>query len=123
MISRASVSTPAAHRVSGRRMSPGESCVASPYNIYHTVIKFGLIRRPHPYCTRWPDADAGEQSMSDKERTRGMALAALAAGLFAALPLIAHAHSDAEDGHAHGGINGKCVGGNSCKGQSACKSA
>mgnify|MGYP001826601166 CR=1 FL=1 len=61
--------------------------------------------------------------MSDKERTREMALAALAAGLFAALPLIAHAHSDAEDGHPHGGINGKCVGGNSCKGQSACKTA
>ena len=56
------------------------------------------------------------------DRATGVALAAVAAGLFAALPLASSAHSDAEEGHVHGS-NGKCVGGNACKGQSACKTA
>ena len=62
--------------------------------------------------------------MTDTSRARGIALAAVAAGLFAAMPLTAAAHSDGGDGHAHGGgANGKCIGGNACKGQSACKTA
>lgn len=63
--------------------------------------------------------------MTDTSRARGIALAAVAAGLFAAVPLTAAAHSDDGEGHAHGGDgpNGKCIGGNACKGQSACKTA
>jgi hypothetical protein len=60
--------------------------------------------------------------MRHGDRTAGLALAAIAASLFAAMPLTSGAHSDGEEGHPHG-VNGKCVGGNACKGQSACKTA
>ncbi len=60
--------------------------------------------------------------MKNKDRAKGIALAAAAASLFAAMPLTTGAHSGGEQGHPHG-LNGKCVGGNACKGQSACKTA
>ena len=60
--------------------------------------------------------------MAERNLATGVTLAAIAASLFAAAPLTAVAHTDSPDGHAHG-ANGKCVGGNSCKGQSACKTA
>lgn len=60
--------------------------------------------------------------MRYKDRAAGVALAVAAAGLFAALPILeSGAHSDGEEGHH--GVNGKCSGGNACKGQSACKTA
>ncbi len=61
--------------------------------------------------------------MKNRSQAKGVALATMAAGLFAALPLTAVAHSDADEGHAHSGTNGKCIGGNACNGQSACKTA
>ena len=59
------------------------------------------------------------------DRANGAALAVLAAALFAGFPLESRAHSDADEEHDHGSgaTNGKCVGGNSCQGQSACKTA
>lgn len=57
--------------------------------------------------------------MKSKDRLTGMTLAAAAAALFIAVPLTANAgaHESAEP------AEGKCVGGNSCKGQSACATA
>ena len=60
--------------------------------------------------------------MRHKDRAAGIALAAIAASLFTAMPLTSTAHSDGEDAHPHG-VNGKCVGGNACKGHSACRTA
>lgn len=63
--------------------------------------------------------------MQRVDRASGAALAVLAATLFTAIPFQSRAHSDSEDDHGHdsGATNGKCVGGNSCQGQSACKTA
>ena len=59
------------------------------------------------------------------DRAKGAAMAVLAATLFAGFPSESRAHSDADEEHGHGGgaANGKCVGGNACQGQSACKTA
>jgi len=58
--------------------------------------------------------------MQKKDRRTSIALAAAAAALFATAPLTVHAGA-----HAGGGdeAKGKCVGGNACKGQSACATA
>ncbi len=57
--------------------------------------------------------------MHSKHRRTGLALAAAAAAIFATAPLTAMAGS-----HEGGGApQGKCVGGNACKGQSACATA
>ncbi|MDJ0927729.1 MAG: hypothetical protein QNJ73_08770 [Gammaproteobacteria bacterium] len=50
----------------------------------------------------------------------GAALAAAAAALFATTPLQLSAHEDAEE---HAKLEGKCIGGNACKGQGACRTA
>ena len=57
--------------------------------------------------------------MKTRDRITGLTLAAAAAAIFAATPMMAEAggHKSAEP------AQGKCVGGNSCKGQSACKTA
>ena len=52
--------------------------------------------------------------MTTAKKLSGIALAAAAASLFALAPLTA---SQAEEAKVH------CVGGNACKGQSACKTA
>lgn len=51
--------------------------------------------------------------MSSVKKTTGMALAMTAATLFAIAPISAQASSH----------SGKCMGANSCKGQSSCKTA
>ena len=51
--------------------------------------------------------------MNSVRKTTGVALALTAATLFAIAPIAAHAGSD----------KGKCMGANSCKGHSACKTA
>ena len=56
--------------------------------------------------------------MHSKDRLTGFALAATAAALFATAPLTTMA-----GGHEAGEAQGKCVGGNACKGQSACATA
>ncbi len=57
--------------------------------------------------------------MKAKDRITGLTLAAAAAAIFAATPMVAGA-----GGHlASEQAQGQCVGGNSCKGQSACKTA
>ena len=53
--------------------------------------------------------------MSISNQSKGVAIAAVAAALFAIAPLVAHA--DAGTG------NGACFGVNACKGKSSCKSA
>ena len=60
--------------------------------------------------------------MNNKQRTKGALLATAAAALFLAAPISANAgaHSGGGDDAAP---KGQCVGGNSCKGQSACASA
>ncbi len=55
--------------------------------------------------------------MSSKRLT-GMTLAAAAAAIFAATPMVASAGA-----HAQSEPAGHCVGSNSCKGQSACATA
>ncbi len=55
--------------------------------------------------------------MSSKRLT-GMTLAAAAAAIFAATPMVASAGQ-----HAQAEPTGHCVGSNSCKGQSACATA
>ena len=57
--------------------------------------------------------------MNKKHRTNGAILAAAAATLFITAPIALNA-----DSHEKGAESmGHCVGGNSCKGQSACKTA
>ncbi len=56
--------------------------------------------------------------MTAKNRMTGLALAAAAAAIFATAPLTATA-----DAHEGGEAQGKCIGGNACKGQSACATA
>ena len=56
--------------------------------------------------------------MTSKKRLAGIALAATAAAVFATAPLTSMAAS-----HEAGEAQGKCVGGNACKGQSACATA
>jgi len=57
--------------------------------------------------------------MQAKNRLKGMTLAAAAATLFVVTPITASAgaHESAEP------AEGKCIGGNACKGQSACATA
>jgi len=57
--------------------------------------------------------------MNARDRITGLTLAAAAAAIFAATPMVASAgaHQSAEQAQGH------CVGANSCKGQSACKTA
>ncbi len=57
--------------------------------------------------------------MKAKDRITGLTLAAAAAAIFAATPMMANAssHASAEP------VQGHCVGANACKGQSACKTA
>ena len=57
--------------------------------------------------------------MSNVDRKNGAILAAAAAMLFIATPIVANA--GAHEGAAE--AKGQCVGGNSCKGQSACATA
>ena len=57
--------------------------------------------------------------MSNIDRKKGAILAAAAAALFIAAPLAAHNSGE----HAAADSKGQCVGGNSCKGHSACKTA
>jgi hypothetical protein len=57
--------------------------------------------------------------MKARDRITGLTLAAAAAAIFAATPVVANAASHASAEQAQG----QCVGGNSCKGQSACKTA
>ncbi len=59
--------------------------------------------------------------MSIIDRKNGAILAAAAAALFVAAPLAAH--TSGQHVAADSGAQGHCVGGNSCKGQSACKTA
>lgn len=57
------------------------------------------------------------------KRTRdlgGAALAAAAAAIFAAAPLQLSAHESEEHAEL---LEGKCMGGNACKGQGACRTA
>ena len=56
--------------------------------------------------------------MNNKHRKNGAILAAAAAALFMAAPIAVNA-----DSHAEGEAMGHCNGANSCKGQSACKTA
>ncbi len=57
--------------------------------------------------------------MNARDQITGLTLAAAAAAIFAAAPMMANAgaHLSAEQ------AQGKCVGGNACKGQSACQTA
>jgi hypothetical protein len=57
--------------------------------------------------------------MSNVDRKNGIILAAAAAALFVAAPIVANAgaHKAATE------AEGQCVGGNSCKGHSACATA
>lgn len=57
--------------------------------------------------------------MNARDRITGLTLAAAAAAIFAATPMVASAsaHQSAEQAQGH------CIGANSCKGQSACKTA
>lgn len=57
--------------------------------------------------------------MNARDRITGLTLAAAAAAIFAATPMVAGAggHLSSEQ------VQGHCVGANSCKGQSACKTA
>jgi len=57
--------------------------------------------------------------MSDTKRINGAILATAAAAFFMTLPMIASADRVADSAEA----KGHCVGGNACKGQSACKAA
>jgi len=57
--------------------------------------------------------------MSNVDRKNGIILAAAAAALFIAAPIVANAGSHSGAAEA----KGQCVGGNSCKGQSACATA
>jgi hypothetical protein len=57
--------------------------------------------------------------MNSKRRTNGAVLATAAAALFMAAPISVNA--DSHEGAAE--PMGQCMGGNSCKGQSACKTA
>ncbi len=56
--------------------------------------------------------------MNNKQRTKGAILATAAAALFMAAPIAVNAGSHEEAAEPAG----QCVGGNSCKGQSACAS-
>ena len=51
--------------------------------------------------------------MSTAKKTTGVGLAIAAAAMLAVAPMAAHA----------GSVNGKCMGANSCKGLSSCKTA
>jgi uncharacterized membrane protein len=62
----------------------------------------------------------GSLVMQKKDRLTGIALAAAAAALFATTPLTVQAGAHAGGGDAP---QGKCEGGNACKGQSACATA
>lgn len=57
--------------------------------------------------------------MNARDRITGLTLATAAAAIFAATPMVAGAggHLSSEQAQGH------CVGANSCKGQSACKTA
>jgi len=57
--------------------------------------------------------------MNDKRRRNGAILATAAAALFLTVPMVGSADSHEESAEA----KGQCVGGNACKGQSACKAA
>ena len=57
--------------------------------------------------------------MSKKDQRNGAILAAAAAALFVAAPIVANAGAHAGEAEA----KGQCVGGNACKGQSACATA
>lgn len=57
--------------------------------------------------------------MTVKNRKTSMALAAAAAALFVTLP----AACSQETSTTAGDVQGKCIGGNACKGQSACATA
>jgi len=59
--------------------------------------------------------------MSIIDRKNGAILAAAAAALFMTAPLAAH--NSGEHAAADAGAKGQCVGGNSCRGKSACKTA
>lgn len=59
--------------------------------------------------------------MSKLDRKKGAMLAAAAATLFIAAPFAAQAHGNGAQAAAE--PMGMCMGGNSCKGQSACKTA
>jgi uncharacterized membrane protein len=55
----------------------------------------------------------------DRKTIKGAVLAAAVGAMFAATPVLAQSSS----GNSAGQANVRCVGGNSCKGQSSCKSA
>ena len=56
--------------------------------------------------------------MSKKDNCKGAILAAAAAALFIAMPMVASAGA-----HEEGEATGHCVGANSCKGTSSCATA